>query len=453
MKYVFAVLCSALLLLAAPTPHAAPRPDSGEPPVQDALREEPGVASDTSVDRILAVVNDDVITLSDLNREVQTVTQQLRQRNVEMPPRDVLQKQVLERLILRKLQLQLADSTGIRVDDDTLSRAIEAIAKQNKLTLAQFRDVLTRDGFDFATFREDIRKEIIISRLQQRQVANRITVTDQEVDNFLATQSAQGGTANDEYHVAQILIALPDAASPEQIQAAKDKAQRVLDRLRAGEDFKQVALSVSDDQQALEGGDLGWRSEAQLPTLFASLVTKMQPGSISDLVRSPSGFHIVKLIEKRGETQHVIQQTSVRHILIRPNEITSDQDAETRLAQLKQRIEGGEDFAALARSHSEDRTTALNGGMLGWVNPGDLDPRFEEVMNGLQPNQVSEPFQTQFGWHIVQVLERRDHDNTNERQRTKARDLIRQRKMEEELQTWLRSLRDEAYVEYKTEDE
>ena len=426
-------------------------------PVTLCAQPEPGSDSRSisTLDRIVAVVNNEVITQSDLDAQIRTVTQQLQQQNSEVPPQDILQKQVLERTILRQLQLQMAESTGIRVDDDTLNRAIETIAKQNNLTLGQFRDVLAKDGFDFASFREDIRKEITISKLRQRQVTNRITVTDQEVDNLLATQQAQGGAGagSEQYHVAQILISLPEAASPEQIQAAKEKTQQVLERLRGGADFKQTAIAVSDDQQALEGGDLGWRSAAQLPTIFADVVVKLQTGGISDLIRSPSGFHIIQLIEKRGETQQVVKQTQARHILIHTNEITSDQDAETRLKQLKQRIEGGEDFAALARSHSEDGATAVNGGSLGWVNPGDLVPRFEEAMNSLEPGQVSEPFQTQFGWHIVQVVERRDHDNTDESKRSKARELIRQRKTEEELQTWLRSLRDEAYVEYKVEEE
>ncbi|MEW6353922.1 MAG: peptidylprolyl isomerase [Pseudomonadota bacterium] len=407
----------------------------------------------TPLDRILVVVNNDVITQSDLEQQLLTVKQQLQQQNAEAPPDDALRKQVLERLIMRQLQLQRAEETGIRVDDDTLNRTIETIAKQNNLSLAQFREVLARDGFDFANFREDIRKEIIIGRLRQRQIGNQITVTDQEVDNYLATQQSQGTSAGDEYRVAQILIALPEAATPEQIQAAKQKAQQILEQLRSGADFKQTAVAVSQDQLALEGGDLGWRSAGQLPSLFADLAPKMQVGEISELIRSPSGFHIIKLIDKRGETEHVVKQTMVRHILIRTNEITSDQDARTRLEQLKQRVEGGEDFAALARSNSEDGASAVNGGSLGWVNPGDLVPRFEEAMNGLEPGQVSEPIQTQFGWHLIQVVERREHDNTDEVKRSKAREIIRNRKGEEELQSWLRSLRDEAYIEYKAEEE
>jgi peptidyl-prolyl cis-trans isomerase SurA len=410
------------------------------------------------VDRILAVVNDNVITQSDLEAEKTIVIQQMRQQNIEIPPDDDLNKQLLERLILKRLQLQLADASGIKVDDDTLNRAIETIAKQNNLSLKEFRGVLERDGFDFAAFRENIRTEIVLTRLRQRQIANRITVTEQEVENLLATQKLQGDTGgggDNEYHVAQILIALPEAPTPEQVQAANKKAEEVLAKLRAGADFKQTASAVSNDQQALQGGDLGWLKTGQLPTLLAEVVPTMKAGDVSSLIRSASGFHIVTLLDKRGGAQggRIVMQSQVRHILVRTNELVSDKEAETRLTQLKLRIEGGEDFASLARSHSDDAASSVNGGSLGWVNPGDLVSSFEEVVNSLQPGQTSAPFQTQFGWHIVQLIERRDHDNTEEFRRSSARELITQRKIEEETQAWLRSLRDEAYVEYKTEDE
>jgi len=407
-----------------------------------------------ALDRILVVVNNDVITQSDIKLQTRTVVQQLREKKAQIPPDDILQKQVLERAIMRQLQLQLAESTGIRVDDDTLNRAIETIAKQNNLSLDQFREVLVKDGFDFAAFREDIRKEIIISRLRQREVGNKINVTDQEVENYLANQKTQGTTAGDEYQLAHILISVPEAASPEQVKATKEKADQVLASLRDGADFKETAASASSGEQALEGGDLGWRSAAQLPTIFADVISDMKPGDMSELIRSPSGFHIVKLIDKRGgDGASIVKQTQVRHILIRTNELTSDKDAETRLQQLKQRVDGGEDFAALARSHSEDAASAVNGGSLNWVSPGDLVPQFESVMNGLAPGQTSEPFQTQFGWHIAQVVERRDHDNTDDLKKSKAREAIRQRKGDEQLQAWLRTLRDEAYIEFKTEEE
>lgn len=405
-----------------------------------------------ALDRILVVVNNDVITQSELDAELLTITQQLQQQNIEIPSQEVLQKQVLERLILRHLQLQLADSTGIRVDDDTLTRALDTIAKQNNLSLSAFRDILIRDGFDFAVFRENIRHEIIINRLRQRQVDSRINVIEQEVSDYLATRGTQTASAGNEYRAGQILIALPEAASPEAVKAAQARAQQVLERLQAGEDFGQLAISHSDDPQALQGGDLGWRTVAQLPSLFADVVPQLQTGEISNLLRSASGFHIVKLLEMRGESQHVVRQTQARHILLRANELTSEQDVQNRLEQLRQRIEGGDDFGDLARANSEDTATASAGGALGWASPGDFDPRFEEAMSTLKPGETSAPFQSSFGWHIVQVVERRDHDNTREFQRNQAREAIRQRKIEEQTQIWLRSLRDEAYVEFKAEE-
>lgn len=415
--------------------------------LSSSLCAQPSIAE---LDRILAVVNDDIIVQSELDDALRTIKQQLQQQNRPVPPDSTLQRQVLERLIVMRLQLQLANSTGIRVDDETLNRTVQNIAQQNGMSLSEFRSVLERDGFNFAKFREDIRNEIIINRLQQRQVTNRITVTEQEVDNFLANQNVQG-TKNVKYHLAHILIAVPEGASSQQIQEARAKAQQVLGELRAGADFTQKAIAVSSGQQALEGGDLGWREPGQIPTLFVDTVLKMKPGDISDPIRSPSGFHIVKLVDAQDNERHIITQTLARHILIRTNEITSGSDARTRLEQLKGRIETGEDFAALARSHSEDSGSAVKGGDLGWVSPGDMVPRFEETMNRLKPGEVSEPFETQFGWHIMQVLERREYDNTEEFKRSKARELIRQRKAEEELDIWLRRLRDEAYVEYRLE--
>jgi peptidyl-prolyl cis-trans isomerase SurA len=412
-----------------------------------------GRARIVPLDRIIAIVNDDVITQSDLEAQVRTVVLQMRQQKAQIPPEDVLYRQVLERLILRRLQLQVAELTGIRVDDDTLNAAVENIAKQNKLTLAQFRQVLTRDGYDFAAFREDIRQEIIISRLRQRQVGNRITVTDQEVENFLSTQDVQDLASETEYQLAQILIALPAEPSSDQVQAAQKKAEQVLESLRDGADFRETAIAESQDQRALEGGDLGWLTAAKLPSLFAEHITKMSPGDLSEVIRSGNGFHIIKLLDKRSNTGGTVRQTRARHILIRTNEIVTDQDAQTRLEQLKQRIEGGEDFAVLARSHSEDPGTAGSGGDIGWRNPGELGPNFDAVLNTLQPGAVSDPFQTDFGWHIIQIVEQRDHDNTEDIIKTKAREAIRQRKTEEETVAWLRRMRDEAYVEYKVQEE
>jgi len=398
------------------------------------------------LESIAAVVNNDVITSGELERKSAEISERLRQNNTALPPASVLRQQVLENLITRRLQLQLAERAGIRVDDQTLNRAVHNIAAQNQLTLEQFRDVLEKDGFDYLQFRENLREDITINRLRQRQVDNRVTVSTEEIDNFLANLKAQGITTQ-AYHLAHILIAVPEAATPEQIQQARQKAEMVLTKLRSGADFAQTAVSVSDDLQALQGGDLGWRKAGELPSLFAEMVTKMQPGDISNLIRSPSGFHIVKLLEKRDEQSQLITQTHARHILMRPNELISEQEVKSRLLQLKQRIESGDDFAELARSNSEDPGSAAAGGDLGWVDPGTMVPEFEQEMNKLKVNQISEPFKSRFGWHIVQVLERRNHDDQGKTQRSKVRELIRQRKIEQETQNWLRQLRDEAYVE------
>jgi len=399
-----------------------------------------------ALEKIVAVVNDDVITRTELDARLHAVKDQLKNQPSPLPPDAVLEEQVLDRMILASLQLQLADHNGIRVDDDTLNRTIEHIAEDNKLSLGEFRAALEKEGYDFATFREDIRREIIISRVQQRQVSDRIMVTEQEIDNFLATQRAQGDTGA-EYHLAHILIAVPDAASSERIGAARRRAAEVLAKLRAGANFQETAIAVSNGQQALQGGDLGWRKLAELPTLFVEPVSHMKAGDISDLIRSPSGFHIIKLMEQRNDERHIVTQTHARHILIRTDELTGDDAAEARLRELRQRIKDGADFAELARGVSSDTATAGNGGDLGWVNPGDMVPAFEAEIDKLATGEISAPFKTSFGWHIVQVLERRRHDNTDAIVRGQARDALRQRKIEEELQSWLARLRDDAYIE------
>ena len=398
------------------------------------------------VDKIVAVVNDDVITGTELDTRLHSIKEQLKNQSSPIPPDAVLKKQVLDRMILASLQLQLADQNGIRVDDETLNRTIERIAGDNKLSLTEFRSVLEKEGYDFATFREDIRREILISRVQQRQVTDRIMVTEQEIDNFLATQRAQGNTGA-EYHLAHILIAVPDASSSERIQAAHQRAEDVLKKLRAGADFQETAIAVSDGQQALQGGDLGWRKAGELPTLFVDTVTHMKTGDVSDLIRSPSGFHIIKLLEQRDGQRHIVTQTHARHILIRTDELTSDAAAQARLKDIKQRIQGGADFATLAQQYSNDTASANNGGDLGWVNPGEMVPNFQAQMDKLATGEISEPFKTGFGWHIVQVLDRRRHDDTDAFIRSQAREAIRQRKIEEELQSWLARLRDDAYIE------
>lgn len=403
------------------------------------------------IDRIVAVVNDDVIVESEMRRRMQAVIAQLQKSGVPAPPRDVLEKQVLEQLILDRLQMQMAESTGIRIDDETLNRQIADIARQNKLSLREFRDILARDGYDFAAFREEIRGELIKARVQQRQVQDRVQVTERDIDNYLATLAKQGG---DEavYHVGHILVAVPDGASPEELATAEAKAEDIVSRLEAGANFGKTAAAESDGRQALEGGDLGWRKAAELPTIFENVVPNLEKGEISQVIRSPSGFHIIKLLDVRGAGRLVIRQTHARHILIKTTEIVSSEDARRRLTQLRTRIVNGADFGKLARANSDDPASAVKGGDLGWLNPGDTIPAFEKNMDALEVDQVSQPFETEFGWHVLQVLGRRDRDSTADVKRAKAAELLRRRKVDEELQTWFRQIRDEAYIEYRLDE-
>jgi peptidyl-prolyl cis-trans isomerase SurA len=405
-------------------------------------------AREVDIDRIVAIVDEDVIMQSELDRQMQRVRSQMRQQGAQLPPSSVFEKQVLERLILQKIQLQRAQSSGIQIDEESLNRTIGGIAAENGLSLRQFRDILESEGYPFSQFREDIRDEIVISRLVQREVENRITVTDREIDNQLSTLEQQGSLEK-EYWLQHILIAVPSLSTEAEREQIRHKGEGVVEELRQGKDFSETAVEISEGQQALEGGDLGWRKSSQLPTLFANIVMGMEEGQISDLIDSPSGFHIVRLAGVRSGEKHMVEQTHAQHILVRPNELTSEDDARTRLEQLKLRIEGGESFENMARSHSDDRASAVDGGDLGWVSPGDLVPEFEEVMNSLAPGEVSDPFKTQFGLHIVRVIDRRDYDGTEEVRRAKAREIIRKRKIEEQHEAWLRRMRDEAYVEYR----
>ena len=404
------------------------------------------------IDRVICIVNDDVIVTSEMDRRIEQVRKQLTDSGNQAPPYQILQKQVLDRLVLDRLQLQVAERTGIIVSEEQLNSTISDMAKRNGLTLRQFRDAIRQDGYDYSLFREQIREQLVINQVRQQNVLNRVVVSDRDVDNFLAMQ-AKLGSADFEYRLSHILIATPEGASAAAIADTRDRAQSVLQRLHDGKDFAEVAVGASDGQRALDGGDLGWKRTAQLPTIFVNLVPQMQPGETSDIIKSASGFHIIQLAEVRGHTQHIITQTLSRHILIRPNELISDADAELRLHQLILRVETGEDFGELARTHSDDQASAINDGELGWLNPGDLIPQFEKVTDSLSPGEISTPFKTQYGWHIAQVLERREYDNTEEVTRAKAREQIRERKAEEEGQAWLRQLRDQAYVEYRLDEE
>ena len=404
-----------------------------------------------AIDRVIAVVNDEAITQYELDDARSIVLQQLKQQNVQQPATDVLDKQVLERLITERALLQHAKDSGIKVDDTQVERAIQRIAEDNKLTLDGLRQALGRDGVTYVKYREDVRREIIVQRLREREVDARITVSDAEVENYLATIKAQfGGEA--EYRLAHILVVVPEQASAEQIEAKRRRAEEAAKNIRDGADFGQVAAGFSDASDALSGGNLGWRPGARLPTVFAETVRGMKVGDVSPVLRSAAGFHIVKLIDRRSQNEAaLVDQMHVRHILIRVNEITSEADGKAKIDRLKDRLDAGAKFEDMARLNSEDASSA-KGGDLGWVSPGDTVPVFEEAMNKLAVKQVSAPVRSPFGWHLIEVLGRRKQDVSADRARMQAQLAIRQRKSDEAFQDWIRQTRDRAYVEVRLDD-
>ena len=403
------------------------------------------------VDRIVAVVNDEVITNNDLSERVQLVVRQIQRQGGQLPPVDVLQRQMLERMINDLVQVQMAKENGLKVDDLTLDRTIERISQENNLSPADFRKALERDGIRYTRFREDIRSEILLARLREREVENAVVVTDAEVETELAREAKQA-TGDSEFRLAHVLVLVPAQASNEQIEQRRRKALAALSELRRGSNFAQVAATYSDAPDATQGGNLGWRASARLPSLFLETLEKLQPGEVSDILRSPNGFHIVKLLERRGKAAaQGIQQTKVRHILLRAREGLSEAEARERLQRLRERIVGGTDFAELARLHSED-ASASKGGDLGWVAAGDTVPEFERVMNTLRDKEVSQPIQTPFGWHLVQVMERRSDELSGDRKKVAARQAIRARKADEAYQDWLRQARDRAFVENRLDE-
>jgi len=405
----------------------------------------------TKMDRIVAIVDQTVITEQELESRIVSLSAQLKKQGTELPEASILRKQILERLISDALQLQYAAQTGIKVDDTQLDKTIERIAEQNKLTVRGFYDALNQDGISVRKFRSDIRNEIIIARLREREVESRVNVSESEIDNYLTTQASTNQN-QDEYEISHILIRVPEDAATEDVQKAKVKVDEILAALAAGTSFAKVSASFSDAPNALEGGNIGWKQSAQMPALFLDALKAMQKGEVSAALRSPNGFHILKLTDKRGGSSPlIIEQTHARHILIKLSEVMSEKDAKTKMDGIKERLDNGEKFEVLARQFSEDGT-ASNGGDLGWVNPGDTVPQFEKAMNNLQPNQISEPVLSPFGWHVIQVLERKKQDMSKEAARLKARQEIRARKADEAYQDWIRELRDRAFVELRLED-
>ncbi|OJW47076.1 MAG: molecular chaperone SurA [Thiobacillus sp. 65-1059] len=410
----------------------------------------PAHAAVQPLDHIVAVVNDEVITRQELVKRYGEIVRNLSRQNTPLPPREVLEKQLLERMVTELALQQHARSTGVRVDPTQVERALQRIAAQNKLDMAGLQAALEKDGQSLDSMRNTIRNELLIARARERDVDNRISVSDAEIEGYLQTQAQQG--VETEYNFAHILVTVPENASPEQIQARRDRAEDILAQLARGVDFAQLSASHSDAPNALQGGAFGWRASGKMPALFADALKPLQPGQIAPLLKSSNGFHILKLNDKRGlDVALNVTQTHARHILIKTNELTSESDARNRLLQLKERIDNGVKFDELARLHSED-ASASKGGDLGWINPGDTVPDFEKAMNALQPGEVSAPIQSPFGWHLIQVLERREQDVTQERQKLLARQAIRERKAEEAFQDWVRQIRDSAYVELRPLD-
>ncbi|HEY2865290.1 MAG TPA: peptidylprolyl isomerase [Casimicrobiaceae bacterium] len=404
-----------------------------------------------TVDRVVAVVNDEALTQYELDEARRVVQQQLKQQKIEPPAADVLDKQVLERLITQRALMQQAKEEGVKIDDTVVERAIQRIAQENKLSADEFRKVLAQENIPYTKYREDIRNEMLVQRLREREVDSKIQVTDAEVDQYLATLKAQNA-GETEYRLAHILVLVPEQATADQIEKRRGRAEEALRSIRSGADFAQIAAAFSDATDALQGGLLGWRTGARLPTVFADTVRDLKPGAVSGVLRSAAGFHIVKLLEKRNrDDAKIVDQTHARHILIRVNELTSEADAKAKIDRLKDRLDAGANFAELAKLNSED-ASATKGGDLGWLSPGDTVQEFDDTMAKLAPNQVSAPVRTSFGWHLIEVLERRKQDITADRERSEALTAIRQRKSDEAFQDWVRQIRDKAFVEIRLDE-
>jgi peptidyl-prolyl cis-trans isomerase SurA len=400
------------------------------------------------LDRIAAIVNDGLVLKSELDAQMDSVTKRLTEQKVELPSQSVLRQQVLDRLILQEIQTQQAKRVGLTISDEQLNSALQEIAARNKIPFDQLPTALAAQGVDYKLYRDSMRKELTLNTLRQRDVIARITVTPHELEQYLARQ--QSAAANDEFNVSHILLSLPAAATPQQLAEISQKAQDLVARANKGEDFGQLAIANSNSQTALDGGQLGWRKGSQLPQFILDLVTKMKPGEVSAAVRTPSGFHIVKLNERRGgEAQVIVNQIHLRHILLKTNELDDDETVRQKLAKLRERILAGEDFAGIAATTSQDPGSAPDGGDLGWSGPGAFVPEFDKAIADLKPNEISEPFKSRYGWHIVQMLGTRTYDSTDDVRRQKAFAAIRESKADEETELWLRRLRDEAFVEIK----
>lgn len=403
------------------------------------------------LDQVVAIVDEDVILQTELEARINTIASRLRAQGTGLPPRQVLEERVLDQLITDSIQMQMADRAGMRISDNELNETMANIAERNGMSLAQFENQLAAEGVSYNQAREQIRKEMLTSRVQQRQVGNRVRVTDREVENYLESLEARGGN-NAQYRLAYIFVSVDDPSDEAEVEAAREKAERLRNEIASGRDFREVAVAESDASNALEGGDMGWRAEGQLPSLVAPVVPELPVGEPSEVLENSSGFHLVMVMDKRGgEQQQVIQQHRVRHILVRPSEATTDSQAETMIRDLYQQLENGASFSALAREYSDDPVSGSDGGNLGWVSPGQMVPAFEQAMLNADIGEFRGPFRSQFGWHILQVQERRQKDISGDVRDAEARQAIYRRKFETELQNWLQEIRDEAFVEFKGE--
>ena len=401
------------------------------------------------VDRIAAIVNDGVVLQSELDAEVERITQRLRGRKTELPPRSVLRKQVLDRLVVQELQMQRANRLGLQVSDEMLNGTLEDVARRNNIGFSELPQKLKEQGIDYTEFRDEIRRDLTIQMLQQRDVIARINISPRELDQFMARQQNLPDQSS-EYNLSHILVSVPQAATAEQVAAREARAREVVDKLNGGADFAQLAVSYSDSSTNIDGGSLGWRKGAELPSIVADRIPRLKAGDHTDIIRTPSGFHIFKLNDVRGGVQQsVVSQVHVRHILLQTNELEDDSTVKQRLEKIRARILAGEDFAAIASVTSEDKGSAVNGGDLDWSGPGTFVPEFEKQVDALQENEISQPFKTQYGWHIVQLLGRRLHDATDDVRRNRAYAALREAKAEEETELWLRRLRNDAFVEYR----
>jgi peptidyl-prolyl cis-trans isomerase SurA len=438
---------------------ASPAPRPGAPaaaPAPSPATQPTAPRTSKPLDRIVAVVNDEVITANELGVRVTVAEAQLRRQKIQPPPRDVLERQVLERMIIDRAQMQLARETGVRVDDATVNAAMGRMAEANGLTLQALRERLEADGVTFNRFREEIRQEIILNRLREREVDSRVQISDSELENFVAEQAGISADGQ-EVNLGQILLRVPENSDAERIASTRKRAEELVTQLKEGGDFARLAASFSNASEALQGGELGWRNLDRLPALFVDAIKDLKPGEVSGVIRSPNGFHILKVLGRRSAidaklASGPVQQTHARHILLRVTDLTPEPEVLRRLQEFKGRIEAGQvEFGTLARLHSVD-ATGSRGGDLGWLYPGDTVPEFEKAMNALKINQLSDPVRSPFGWHLIQVLERRTDQGSGDRARMQARLALRERKADEAYQEWVRQLRDKTYVEFRLDE-